>query len=60
MPKAVIQNSRPFFMANRASPQNAEGRKMLGFHRHRYPTKTLPAHEIQAASDSAGRIKKIG
>lgn len=64
MPRTAIQNSGPFCRAEPGKPcKNVGGGEkceLLGFHRHRYPTKTLPAHEIQAASDRAARIKKIG
>jgi hypothetical protein len=61
MDKKPIEDSCPFCQADAGRPcKNAEGRKLMGFHRHRYQTKKLPMRESHAVPESAVALKKIG
>ena len=48
MIRKPIENPCPFCKADAGRPcKNAEGRKLLGFHRHRYAMKKPPLAENQ-------------
>jgi len=56
MDKKPIEHSCPFCQADPGRPcKNAGGRKLLGFHRHRYQLKKPPMGDNRPASEIAPR-----